>query len=156
MAEKKKKTIEFLNKRASFEYIFVETLEVGIVLRGTEMKAIRGGKVNMSDCYCTFENGELYIRSLYVAEYENGTYFNHDARRMRKLLLRKSEMRKWEKKVKERGLTIVPVRMYMSERGFMKLEIALAQGKNIGDKREAIKAKESKRELDRIKKAYAR
>jgi SsrA-binding protein len=152
MAEKKPKKIEVVNRRASHEFFLTEKYEAGIMLRGTEIKSIRAGRVNLTDAFCTFDQGELYVRSLFISEYENGTYANHEPRRTRKLLLRGKELKKLERKVKEKGFTIVPYRMYLSERGFIKLEIALAEGKKSFDKRETIKAKDSKRELDRIKK----
>ncbi|MFN7118930.1 MAG: SsrA-binding protein SmpB [Saprospiraceae bacterium] len=152
MAEKKAKKIEIVNRRAEYEYFLTEKYEAGVALWGTEIKSIRSGNVNLNDAYCTFDHGELYVRQLFISEYENGTYANHEPRRTRKLLLRRQELKKLERKVKERGYTIIPYRMYLSERGFVKLEIALAQGKKSFDKRETIKAKENKRELDRIKK----
>lgn len=152
MAEKKAKKIEVVNRRAGHEFFLTEKYEAGIMLRGTEIKSIRAGRVNLTDAFCTFDQGELYVRSLFISEYENGTYANHEPRRTRKLLLRSKELKKLERKVKEKGFTIVPYRMYLSERGFIKLEIALAEGKKSFDKRETIKAKDSKRELDRIKK----
>lgn len=151
MADKKtKKTgIEILNRRAGFEYQFIEKFEAGIVLTGTEIKSIRQGKVNLSDAYCYIKKGELYVKSMFIAEYEHGTYSNHESRRMRKLLLRRAELRKLERRVKERGLTIVPVRLYLTDRGFAKLEIALAQGKKVHDKRESIRQKDLGRDMDR-------
>lgn len=152
MAEKKQKKIEIVNRRAAHEYFLTEKYEAGIALWGTEIKSIRNGNVNLTDAFCTFDQGELYVRSLFISEYENGTYSNHEPRRTRKLLLRAKELKKLERKVKEKGFTIVPYRMYLSERGFVKVEIALAQGKKSYDKRETIKNAENKRELDRIKK----
>lgn len=152
MAEKKAKKVEVVNRRASHEFFLTDRYEAGIMLRGTEIKSIRTGNVNLTDAFCTFEDGEIYVRSLFISEYANGTYSNHEPRRTRKLLLRKKELKKLERKVKERGFTIVPYRLYLSERGFIKLEIALAEGKKTFDKRETIKAKDNKRELDRIKK----
>lgn len=150
MAEKKpKKTIEIVNRRAGFEYQLIDRIEAGIVLAGTEIKSIRQGKANLNDAYCYFKKGELYIRSMFIAEYDFGTYFNHEPRRPRKLLLKRTELRKLEKRVKERGLTIVPVRLYLNERGFAKLEIALAQGKKVFDKRKTIKEKDAKRDIER-------
>ena len=119
---------------------------------GTEIKSIRRSEANLKDAYCVFRKGELYVRSLFIAEYKFGNQFNHETRRMRKLLLKKGELRKLEKKVKERGFTIVPYRLFINERGLAKLEIALAQGKKVYDKRESIKARDNKRELDRVKK----
>lgn len=152
MAEKKKKTVEIVNRKAQFEYQFLDVFEAGIVLQGTEIKSIRAGNANLSDAYCVFQHGELFVRSLFIAEYEFGTYANHETRRIRKLLLRRPELRKLERKVKERGLTIVPYKLYLSERGMAKLEIALAQGKKTHDKRESIKEKDNKRDLERVKK----
>lgn len=152
MAEKKQKKIEILNRRAKHEYFLTDTYEAGIALWGTEIKSVRSGNVNLSDSYCTFEDGELYVRSLFISEYENGTYSNHEPRRTRKLLLRRQELKKLERKVKEKGVTIVPYRMYLSDRGFIKLEIAVAEGKKSYDKRHTIKERESKRDLDRLKK----
>ncbi len=152
MAEKKTKTVEIVNRRAQYEYHFLDVYEAGIVLQGTEIKAIRKGNANLSDAYCVFQHGDLYVRSMFIAEYEFGTYSNHDPRRMRKLLLRRPELRKLERRVKERGLTIVPYRLYLSDRGLAKLEIALAQGKKTHDKRESIKEKDHKRDLERVKK----
>lgn len=152
MAEKKPRKIEIVNRRAQYEYEFLDVLEAGIVLQGTEIKSIRKGNANLSDAYCVFQSDGLYVRSMFIAEYENGTYANHESRRIRKLLLRKPELRKLERRVKERGLTIVPYKLYLSDRGLAKLEIALAQGKKTHDKRESIKEKDNKRELDRMKK----
>jgi SsrA-binding protein len=152
MAEKKSKTLEIVNRKAKYQYHFVSTYEAGIVLNGTEIKSIRQGDVNLNDAYCTFKKGELYIQSLYIKEYKFATYFNHEARRIRKLLLKKAELKKLEKRVKERGFTIVPYRLFISERGFAKLEIALAEGKKSFDKRNSIKEKDQKRDLARMKK----
>lgn len=149
---KKKAAPEIVNRRATFEYHFVTRYEAGIALMGTEIKAYRAGHVNLTDAYCLFEKGELFVHNLYIAEYENGTYSNHVPRRLRKLLLRRGELRKLERKASEKGFTIVPYRMYLSERGFVKLEIALAQGKKEYDKRDSIREKDNKRELDRLKK----
>lgn len=152
MSTERKSPAEIHNKRAKFEYQFLDTYEAGIALVGTEIKSLRKGRADLSDAYCTFQDGELFIRSLFIAEYDYGNQFNHDPRRLRKLLLRKQELRKLEKKVKERGLTIVPYRIFISDRGFAKVAIALAQGKKIHDKRDSIKEREQKRELDRVKK----
>ena len=148
----KKNPIDIFNRKAKFEYQFIDTYEAGIVLTGTEIKSIRKGQANLRDAYCIFIDGELFIRSLFIAEYEQGNQFNHDTRRIRKLLLKRQELRKMEKKVKEKGFTIVPYRLYINERGFAKLEIALAQGKKVHDKRDAIQARDQKREMDRLKK----
>ncbi len=152
MAEKKKKELEIVNRRAAHEYFLTECFEAGIQLQGTEIKSIRQGHVNLRDAYCLFKKGELYVHSMYIKEYEFGTYDNHEPRRRRKLLMKKQELKKLEKKVKERGFTIVPYRLYLSERGLAKLEICLSQGKKSHDKRQSIKEKDIKRDLDRMKK----
>jgi len=146
------KKLNIVNKKAKFEYQFLQTFEAGISLLGTEVKSVKAGNVSMSDAYCLFKNGELFVKSLYIAEYEMGNINNHETRRDRKLLLKKPELRKLERRVQEKGLVIVPYKMYMSERGLIKLEIVLAQGKKSYDKRHTIKDRESKRDLDRIKK----
>ncbi len=150
--DKKPNKINIINRRASFEFFFMDQFEAGIELTGTEIKSIRRGSADLRDAYCFFKKGELFVKNLYIAEYDWGNQFNHETRRVRKLLLRKAELRKLEKKIKERGFTIVPYRLYLNDRGFAKLEIALAQGKKTHDKRTTIKEREGKRDLDRIKK----
>lgn len=145
-------TKEIVNRRATHEYHFLATYEAGIMLTGSEIKSIRSGHAGLSDAYCIFNDGELFVKSMYVKEYDNATYNNHESRRDRKLLLHKSELRKLERRVKEKGLTLVPYRIYFSERNMVKLEIALAQGKKSFDKRETIKAKDTKRDLERMSK----
>jgi SsrA-binding protein len=151
MATPEKPLMEIVNRRASYEYHFLAEFEAGIVLTGTEIKSIRKGNVNLRDAYCVFKDGELYLHSMFIAEYKYGNQFNHEERRTRKLLLKRRELRKLEKRVKEKGYTIVPTRLFVNERGFAKLEIALAQGKKTYDKRDSIKQKDMKRDLDRIK-----
>lgn len=141
--------IEIINRKAKFQYIFEQTLEAGIQLTGTEVKSIRAGEVNLNDAYCHFDRGELYVRSMYIAEYKYGNVQNHETRRTRKLLLKKTELKKLERNLKEKGYTIVPYRLYVNERGLAKVEIALAKGKKSFDKRESIKAKDQKRDLER-------
>lgn len=153
MAEKKKQKIEIVNRRATFEFHFIDVVEAGIVLTGTEIKSIRDGNVNLRDAYCVFKDGELFVYSMFIAPYSHGNQFNHEARRTRKLLLKRNELKKLEKKVKEKGFTIVPHKLYISDRGFAKVEIALAQGKKSYDKRESIKQKDMKRDLDRMKRS---
>ncbi len=154
MAEKKKKAnIEIVNRRATFEFQFIDVVEAGIVLTGTEIKSIRQGNVNLRDAYCLFKNNELFIHNMFIAHYAFGNQFNHESRRTRKLLLKRSELKKLEKKVKERGYTIVPHKLYISDRGFAKVEVALAQGKKSFDKRESIKQKDLKRDMDRMKRS---
>lgn len=140
---------EIINRKAKFEYHLIQGFEAGIMLQGTEVKSLRTGDANMNDAYCLFRNGELYIRSLFIGEYVHGNLNNHDTRRERKLLLKKSELRKLEKKATEKGFTIVPYRIFFSDRGFAKIEIYLAQGKKSYDKRESIKEKDIQRDLDR-------
>lgn len=152
MAKKEAKDIEIVNRRARFEYHFDSKYEAGIKLTGTEVKSIRMGQANLSDAYCVFEDGELYVVSMFISEYKYANQFNHETRRKRKLLLKKNQLRKLEKKVKERGFTIVPYRLYFNDRNFVKVEIALAQGKKTYDKRQSIKEKDAKRDLARIKK----
>ncbi|HHH54493.1 MAG TPA: SsrA-binding protein SmpB [Bacteroidetes bacterium] len=147
------KKIEIKNKKASFEYHLLQTFESGIVLSGTEVKSIREGKANINEAYCHFDkNGELWIKNMHISEYKLGTYYNHETKRDRKLLLKKSELKKLQRKVNEKGLTIVPTKVYFNERGLVKIEIALAQGKRAFDKRHSIKDKDMKREESRINK----
>ena len=149
---KKPVHIDIVNRKGSFEYLFVQEYDAGMMLTGTEIKSIRAGNANLSDAWCLLENGELWVKSLFIAEYKHGTDNNHETRRSRKLLLRKPEIRKLEKKAKEKGFTIIPIRLFIGERGFAKLRIALATGKRTFDKRETIKERDSKREIDRLKK----
>ncbi|GET23915.1 SsrA-binding protein SmpB [Prolixibacter sp. NT017] len=144
--------INIKNRRASFEYEFIDKFVAGLVLLGTEIKSIRLGKAGLSDAYCYFSRGELYVKNLHIAEYAWGTHYNHETRRERKLLLNKKELRKLERKTKESGLTIIPIRLFINDRGLAKLEIALAKGKKLHDKRETLKRKDAKREMDRMKK----
>jgi len=145
-------TKEILNRRASFEYHFLSKHEAGVMLRGPEIKSIRSGHVNLTDAYCIFIGGELYLKSMYIKEYDNTTYQNQESRRDRKLLLHRSELKKLERRVKEKGLTLIPYRVYFSERNLVKVEVVLGQGKKSFDKRETIKEKDSKRDLDRMSK----
>lgn len=144
-----KKELEIKNKKASFQYFFVDTYTAGVALKGTEVKSIRAGNANLSDAYCFFQAGELYVKSLFIGEYRHGNQFNHESRRTRKLLLRKRELRRLEKSIKEKGFTLVPFRIFLSERNFVKIEIALAKGKKHHDKRDSIKEKDIKRDLNR-------
>ena len=150
---KERKKIELKNKKASFEYQILQTFEAGIVLTGTEVKAIKDAKANINEAYCTFnKSGELWIRNMHISEYDLGTYYNHDPRRERKLLLKKPELSKLLRRVMEKGYTIVPLRVYLSERGIIKIEIALATGKKSFDKRHSIKDKDMTREDSRYDK----
>lgn len=145
-----KGNINIKNRKASFEYELIEKFIAGIRLLGTEIKSIRNGKVSMNDAYCQFYNNELYAKNIHISEYELGTCNNHTAKRDRKLLLNKKELHKLDRKVKESGFTIIPTRLFINDRGLAKLEIALARGKKVYDKRESIKEKDTKREIDRL------
>ena len=141
--------IRIKNKRASHEYFFLEKYIAGIVLTGTEIKSIRSGKASLVDAYCTFEEDELFIVGMHIAEYTYGTYNNHFPKRVRKLLLTARELKKLKNKVKDKGLTIIPVTLFINDRGLAKVEIALSKGKHFYDKREDLKKKDSQREIDR-------
>jgi SsrA-binding protein len=143
--------INIRNKKASFEYNFIDKYIAGIALTGSEIKSIRLGKVNLQDAYCIFLNGELYVRELHISPYTMAREVNHEAKRERKLLLNKRELKKLDTKNKEKGLTIIPIRIFLNARGLAKLEIALAKGKKLYDKREDIREKDIKREMDRMK-----
>ncbi|HEX5001938.1 MAG TPA: SsrA-binding protein SmpB [Bacteroidia bacterium] len=143
-----------VNRKASFEYTLEVKYEAGIVLTGTEIKSVRNSQANLDDAYCTFYNNELWVKGMHIAEYKEGSYNNHLAKRDRKLLLNKSELKKLLSKVKEKGYSIIPIRLYLSEKGLAKLEIALARGKKLYDKRQDIKKKEADREMDRATKKY--
>jgi SsrA-binding protein len=142
---RKKQNIKIPNKKAVFEYFFLEKFTAGIVLRGTEIKSIREGKANLQDSYCFFVGNELFVRNMHIAEYKFGTYLNHIPKADRKLLLTKKELHRLYEKLKNKGLTIVPTLLYIDEKNFAKLDIALAQGKKLYDKRESIKERDIKR-----------
>jgi SsrA-binding protein len=135
------------NKKASFEYHFLQTFDAGIILTGTEVKAIREGKANLVDSYCVIQNDEVWVKNLHISEYKQGSYNNHEPKRQRKLLLNKIEVRKIQSKLREKGTTIIPIKLFFNERGFAKLEIAVARGKKMFDKREDIKKKDLMREM---------
>jgi SsrA-binding protein len=142
--------VEIVNKKAKFEYTILDRYEAGIVLTGTEIKSIRQNKASISDAYCVFKDGELWVKNMHIAEYSHGTYNNHEPKRDRKLLLHKHQLRRLESKVKESGLTIVPLRLYINEKGIANLEIALVRGKKEHDKREAIKKRETERNISKF------
>ena len=146
---KKASKIEIKNKRAGFEYIFLETYTAGVVLAGTEIKSIREGKASLADSYCTFTRGELYVKNMHIAEYFWASYNRKDPKRDRKLLLNKRELNKLERAVKEKGLTIVPTSLFIATNGYAKLNIALAKGKKEYDKRQSIKDKDMRRAQER-------
>lgn len=144
--------IHIKNKKVYFEFELLEKFIAGIQLTGTEIKSIRSGKVSLVDAYCFFQDHELWIKGLHIAEYAFGTHVNHDPKRDRKLLLNRKELNKLEKKVNEKGLTIVAPRLFINEKGLAKVEVALARGKKLYDKREDLKRKDSKRQMDRMSK----
>jgi SsrA-binding protein len=147
--QKINKTVNIKNKKAYFDYHFLETFQAGIQLLGTEVKAIRENNCNLADSYCYVKNGEIWIKNMHVSKYEMGTHYNHEPLRDRKLLLTKREIKKIEHKLKDKGITLIPVRIYVNERGWIKVELALAKGKKLYDKREDIKQRDMKREIER-------
>lgn len=140
---------ELKNRSAYYEFAIEDKYIAGMVLTGTEIKSIREGRVSFNDSFCYFSKGELYVKSLHIAEYSHGTYANHDPLRERKLLLQKKELRKMEKRLQERGYTIVPLRIFMTDKGIAKMEVGLGKGKKLHDKRDSIKQREADRELRR-------
>lgn len=144
--------INIKNRKAHFEYHLIDRYTAGIQLLGTEIKSIREGKANINDSFCSFFDDGLYIRNMHIAEYSHGSFYNHESKRDRKLLLTKKELKKLKAKGDEKGFTIIPLKIFINDRGFAKIEIALAQGKKDFDKRETIKERETKRELDRAMK----
>jgi SsrA-binding protein len=147
-----KSNVNIKNKKASHDYEFIEKFIAGIQLTGTEIKSIREGKANLVDSYCYFARGELFVKGMHIAEYWWGTFNNHDPKRDRRLLLTKKELIKLERKSQEKGLTIIALRLFINERGLAKLEIALCKGKHEYDRREDIKKRDAKREMDRAMK----
>jgi SsrA-binding protein len=145
------KIINIKNKKASFEFEFIDTFVAGLMLSGTEIKSVREGKVSLTEAYCYFRRGELYVKQMHIAPYSMAASYNHDPVRERKLLLNKRELEKMESKFAEKGLSIIPVRVFINDRGLAKMEIALARGKKLHDKRQDIKEKDVKRELDRMR-----
>lgn len=148
----KQSSINIKNKRATFDYELLETYTAGIVLTGTEIKSIRLGKASLVDTFCVFEKGELWVKNMNIAEYFYGSYNNHNARRDRKLLLNKKELKKIERLIKETGYTVVPTRLFLNDRGLAKLNIAVARGKKQYDKRQSLREKDDKRMMDRVMK----
>ena len=143
--------IKIRNKKAGFEFFLLEDYSAGIQLTGTEIKSLREGKANLTDSYCLFVGEELFVKNLHISEYTYGTHYNHDPKRDRKLLLTKMELRKLLTKTKEKGLTIIPTVLFINEKGLAKLDISIAKGKKLYDKRETLKTKDTKREMDRGK-----
>ena len=144
--------INIKNKKARHNFHFIEKFTAGMELAGTEIKSIRLGKASLADSYCFFENGELWVKGLHISEYRWGSHYNHDPKRNKKLLLTKRELKKLEKNVKEKGCTIIALRLFIAESGYAKLEIALSRGKREYDKREDMKKKDTQRQLDRLRK----
>ena len=142
-------TINIENRKAKFDYQFLDVLTAGLVLKGTEIKSIREGKAGLADSYCYFKNDELFIKNFHITEYADASFYNHEPLRERKLLLSKQELNKWLKKVKDSGLTIVPIKVFINEKGYAKLNIALAKGKKAFDKRDDIKKRDIEREMNR-------
>ena len=145
------KDVNIKNRQASYEYELLDKYVAGIVLTGTEIKSIREGQINLQDGYGYFNNGELYVKGVNISPYAQGTHYNHEATRERKLLLKRSELKKLEARTEEKGLTLVPTRLFINDRGFAKMEIALGRGKKMHDKRDSIKERDAKRELNRMK-----
>lgn len=145
-----KSNVNIKNKRATFDYEVIESFTAGIVLTGTEIKSVRLNKASLVDTFCYFANGEMWVKNMHISEYFYGSYNNHTARRERKLLLNKKELAKLEKGTKETGNTIVPLRLFINDRGLAKLVVALARGKKEYDKRESLKEKDAKREISRM------
>ena len=153
MGEQLSKEVNIRNKKASFQYEFLEKFEAGIQLKGTEIKSIRMGKASIKEVYCAFNKGELFVYNINITPYENASFANHESRRARKLLLHKHEIEKLIKKKKDVGLTIVPTLLFINKKGYAKLNIALVKGKKIADKRESLKEKDAKRQMDRAMKS---
>ena len=147
------KKVNILNKKAKFEYQLLDQYSAGIVLTGTEIKSIRQGKASITESFCEFnENNELFIINMFIDEYEFGNHFNHKSKSQRKLLLNKKELKKLQKEVKNSGLTIIPLKLFINDNGYAKILISLAKGKKLYDKRQVLKERENKRQLDRVKK----
>lgn len=140
------------NKKAYFEYHILEEFVAGVKLLGTEIKSIREGKANINDAFCAFLHEQLYVRNMHIAEYSHGSFYNHEAKRDRVLLLNKKELNRLKAKTEEKGFTIIPLKMFISDRGYAKLLIGLAQGKKLFDKRESLKERDAKIELQRVMK----
>ena len=145
------KNINIVNKKGKFQYHLHDKYEAGIQLQGTEVKSAKLGQVSMVDSFCYLEKDEIFVKNLHIAEYTDGTYNNHTAKRVRKLLLNKQEIKKIKKKINEKGVTIIPYRLYLTDRGFVKLEIFTATGKKNHDKRDSIKDRDTKRDLERYR-----
>lgn len=148
------KEINIVNRKAAFEYELLTYFEAGIMLTGTEVKSIRAGEANIKEAFCFIKDNEVFIRDMHISVYKFGSYANHEPLRVRKLLLKKQEIKKMFRSVNEKGCTIVPFKIYESERGYIKIQVAIGRGKKSYDKRQTIKNRENKRDLDRIKKQH--
>lgn len=148
------KSINILNKKAKHEFEFLERYTAGLVLQGTEIKSIREGKARIAESFCQFKDDELYVINMNVDEYSHGSFYNHKPKRERKLLLNKKELKKLRNKIKDKGLSIVPTKLFVDDRGFAKLNIALSKGKKMHDKRQDLKLKDAQRSMDRAKKSF--
>ncbi|WP_271392760.1 SsrA-binding protein SmpB [Aequorivita sinensis] len=149
------KNVKIKNRKARFEYEILDTFTAGIVLRGTEIKAIREGKASIAESFCEFNSkGELFVINMTIQEYSHATHYNHSPKSERKLLLNRSELKKLEKEVKNSGLTIIPLVLFTNNKGLAKIDIALARGKKLYDKRQTIKERDTKKQLSRIKKSF--
>lgn len=146
--------INIRNKRAGFDFEIIQSFEAGMMLTGSEIKSIRDGGGSINEAFCLLRDEELYIKNMNIPEYSHGSYSNHEPTRLRKLLLKKRELERITAKIKEKGFSIIPVRVFINERGFAKMEVALARGKKKFDKRDSLKQKETKREMDRVMKKY--
>ncbi len=145
------KKVNIVNRKARYEYEFIDKYLAGIVLTGTEVKSVRESKVNLQHAYCFIQKDEIYLKEMHISPYSQASHYNHEPTRERKLLLKKNEIGKLSSKSQEKGLTIIPTRLFINDRGLVKIEIALARGKKLHDKRESIKEKDQKRELERLK-----
>lgn len=148
------KKINIKNKKASFQFLFTEEFVAGIVLVGSEVKSIKNGMVSFTDCYCFFRNDEIFVKNLHISEYKQASYNQHDPKRDKKLLLTKREIKKIKEKVKEKGFTVVPTKLFVNDKGMIKISIALAKGKKLYDKRETIKKRDDERKIELHKKNY--
>jgi SsrA-binding protein len=148
--EKAPRPQEIRNRKAGYEYEFLEKFVAGLMLMGTEVKSLRAGKAQISEAFCAFTHNELFVRDMHISEYTQGSWTNHEVRRHRKLLLSKEELIQIKKRISEKGLTLIPLRIFFNDRGLAKMEIALAKGKKIHDKRDSIKEKDVQREMNRL------
>ena len=156
MAKKEKtQSVSILNRKARFEYELLEFFTAGLQLQGTEIKSLRGGNANLAEAYCYEKEGEIWVTGMFIAEYSYGSYLNHEPKRLRKLLLNKKEIKTISEALQDIGITIVPLKLFVNNKGWAKIDIALARGKKLHDKRHDLKAKDDKRQMDRAMKDYS-